>query len=56
MKELNLEPKADNLRESTRSIGYSLPSAVADLIDNSISANSKNIRIQFPRINHEFFG
>ena len=54
MKELNLEPKADNLMESTRSIGYSLPSAVADLIDNSISANSKNIRIQFPRINHEY--
>lgn len=54
MIEVSLEPKADNLMESTRSIGYSLSAAVADLIDNSISANAKNINIQFPRKNHEY--
>ena len=34
--------------ESTRSIGYSFESAVADLIDNSISAGSSVIEIQSP--------
>jgi len=31
-----------------RSMGYSFESAIADIIDNSISANSKNILIRFP--------
>ena len=38
-------PFAPSLIESMRSLGYSFPSAIADLIDNSISANSKNIKI-----------
>ena len=33
---------------SLRSMGYSFESAVADVIDNSISAHAKNIRILFP--------
>lgn len=39
------EPSAAAMVESLRAIGYSLPAAVADLVDNSISANSKNIWI-----------
>jgi len=33
--------------ESTRALGYSLASAIADLLDNSISADAKNIDIQY---------
>jgi hypothetical protein len=33
--------------ESTRALGYSLESAVADLLDNSISANATNIEIEY---------
>ncbi len=40
-------PKASSLIESLRDIGYSFESAVADIIDNSITANAKNIRIYF---------
>lgn len=39
-------PKASALIESTRSIGYSFESAIADIIDNSISAYAKKIFIQ----------
>ncbi|MGL5755378.1 MAG: ATP-binding protein [Paraclostridium sp.] len=38
-------PFAPALIESMRSLGYSFESAIADLIDNSISANSKHIQI-----------
>ena len=38
-------PFAPSLIESMRSLGYSFPSAIADLIDNSISANAKRIDI-----------
>lgn len=38
-------PFAPSLIESMRSLGYSFSSAVADLIDNSISANCKSIEI-----------
>lgn len=38
-------PSAPILIESIRSIGYSFQSAIADLIDNSISANAKRIDI-----------
>ena len=40
-------PHAASLLESMRSIGYTLESAIADLIDNSLSAKAKNIRIEF---------
>lgn len=49
-----LVPQADNLMESTRSIGYSLQAAIADIVDNSIAADAHNINIQFPRTNHEY--
>jgi hypothetical protein len=42
-----LPPSAAALFESLRGIGYSLPSAVADLIDNSIFAEARNVWLQF---------
>lgn len=38
-------PFAPSLIESMRSLGYSFPSAIADLLDNSISAKARNIDI-----------
>lgn len=38
-------PFAPALIESMRSLGYSFQSAVADLLDNSISAKAENIYI-----------
>ena len=31
-----------------RSMGYSFEAAIADIIDNSISANAKNVQVKFP--------
>lgn len=42
------KPTADVLMISMRAMGYSFESAVADIIDNSISANARNIEIKFP--------
>ena len=47
MKTKSLPPYAPTLIESTRAIGYSLEAAVADIIDNSIAANAKNVNIYF---------
>lgn len=40
MKEIKLPPRAPTLIESTRAIGYTLEAAIADIIDNSISASA----------------
>src|SRR5262245_31681440 len=40
-------PSAARLMTSLRDIGYDLPSAVADLVDNSIDAGAGTIRIDF---------
>ena len=40
-------PYAPVLVESTRSIGYSFETAVADIIDNSISAAATDIQVRF---------
>lgn len=42
-------PKADILMGSMRSMGYSFESAVADIVDNSISAGASLIKILFPK-------
>lgn len=42
-----VEPEASNMVEALRDIGYSLESAIADIIDNSISAKATNIEIRF---------
>lgn len=54
MKEIELIPNARNLMESTRSIGYSLPAAVADLVDNSLAANSTTIEIWTPTDSEQY--
>lgn len=41
------EPRADALIESLRAFGYSPESAVADLLDNSISAGARHIDVEF---------
>ena len=41
-------PKASTLMGSLRSMGYSFESAVADVIDNSISAHAQNVCVLFP--------
>lgn len=41
-------PKASTLMGSLRSMGYSFEAAVADVIDNSISAHAQNIHVLFP--------
>lgn len=40
-------PEASSMIETFRAIGYNIETAIADIIDNSISANSKNIWINF---------
>jgi len=42
---IDATPSAALLIESIRDIGYSLETAIADLVDNSISAGAKNINI-----------
>ena len=42
---IKLAPKASTLIESLRDVGYSLPTAVADIVDNSIAANAQNIHL-----------
>ena len=46
-KELEHPPFAPALVESMRAVGYSLEAAIADLLDNSISAQARNIRVRF---------
>lgn len=40
-------PEASSMIETFRAIGYSIEAAVADIIDNSISAGSKNVWVNF---------
>jgi hypothetical protein len=42
-----VEPNPGALIESLRAFGYSLRTAIADLIDNSVSAGAQNIRLTF---------
>lgn len=41
------EPEPSALVESLRAFGYSLRTAIADLVDNSISAAAKNVWVRF---------
>lgn len=54
---IELVPNASNLIESQRSIGYTFQTAVADIVDNSISAMAKKISINFNagNENHEAY-
>ena len=42
-----MPPYAPILMESTRSIGYSVEAAIADVIDNSIAAFATNVEVNF---------
>ena len=46
-------PHAGSMIESFRSIGYSLSTAVADIIDNSIAAQARNVWIDFEWLGSE---
>ncbi len=43
----NAPPRAASIVESLRAFGYDLPTALADLVDNSISAKARNIWLRF---------
>lgn len=45
MEKYTLPPRASSLSESMRDIGYSLETAIADIIDNSIAANASRVDI-----------
>ncbi|MBW5444747.1 ATP-binding protein [Cohnella sp. CFH 77786] len=47
MEVVPLPPNAPVLMEATRAIGYSLETALADIIDNSITADSTRVDIHF---------
>ena len=47
MKTISLPPHAPTLMESTRAIGYSIESAIADIIDNSVAAQADRVDIDF---------
>jgi hypothetical protein len=42
-----IPPEPSALIESLRSVGYTLPAAVADLVDNSITAQARTIGVSF---------
>ncbi len=42
------KPTADVLMSSMRSMGYTFESAIADIIDNSVSVHATQIEIKFP--------
>ena len=42
------KPTADVLMNSMRAMGYSFEAAIADIVDNSVSAQAKNIILKFP--------
>ena len=44
---LDVPPDPAALIESMRAFGYSMPAAVADLIDNSISAGARKVEVNF---------
>ena len=44
---LNIQPSPRALVQSLRDIGYSMESAIADVIDNSITAGADKIHVRF---------
>lgn len=54
MNEVILPPHAPALLESLRAVGYSFESAIADIIDNSISAGAGRIQIEFRPLDNPY--
>lgn len=44
---LHAPPNAAALIESLRALGYHLPDAVADLVDNSVAAGARSVRVEY---------
>ena len=44
---IELPPHASSMVESMRDIGYSFPAAIADIVDNCISATARRVSINF---------
>lgn len=47
MKSRHAPPRASAMIEALRGLGYNTATALADIIDNSITANAKNIHLRF---------
>lgn len=47
LQSVSAEPLASSMIETFRAIGYNLETAIADIIDNSVSASSKNVYVNF---------
>ena len=43
---VTVEPSAARLTSSLRDVGYDFPSAVADLVDNSLAAGASRVEIE----------
>lgn len=54
MREDLLVPDAPTLLESLRAVGYSFETAIADLIDNSITARASTIRIEWRALGRSY--
>lgn len=54
MKSIELPPYAPTLIESTRAIGYSIETAVADIIDNSVAAGASKVDLFFFPMDGEY--
>ena len=50
MEKINLPPNPSRVMEGLRDTGYNFNTAVADIVDNSIAANAKNISISIESI------
>ncbi len=46
MRDIEVPPEPQ-LMESMRAVGYTLQTAIADIVDNSISANAAKVEIFF---------
>ena len=44
---LNIQPSPISLIESLREIGYSMETAIADIMDNSITSGASSIHLRF---------
>jgi len=53
---LEVVPDPVSLIESMRAVGYTTESAVADLIDNSISAQAKHVLVEYDAVRHPYVG
>lgn len=51
---LEVIPDPVSLIESMRSVGYSVEAAIADIVDNSLSAGSRTVRIQYDASNQPY--